>query len=121
MTHNAPIAASSLPAEERDLLLVDRPAPGVLTLTMNRPSSRNSLSRAMIGALHKAIDAASVDPRVSAVVIAANGPAFSSGHDLKELAGHRDDGDGGRAFYAETIRACSAMMQAIVASPKPVI
>jgi enoyl-CoA hydratase/carnithine racemase len=122
MTHNAPIAASDLPApRDADLVLVDRPAPGVLTLTMNRPGSRNSLSRAMIDALHKAIDAASADPRVSAVVIAGNGPAFSSGHDLKELAAHRGDDDGGRAFYADTMRACSAMMQAIVASPKPVI
>ncbi len=122
MTHNAPIAASNLPApEDADLVLADCAAPGVLTLAMNRPGSRNSLSRAMIDALHKAIAAASADPGVAAVVIAGNGPAFSSGHDLKELAAHRGDGDGGRAFYADTMRACSAMMQAIVASPKPVI
>ncbi len=124
MTHNAPIAASDLPApagEGGDLVLVERSEPAVLTLVMNRPGSRNSLSRAMIGALHQAIDAAAAEQRVAAIVIAGNGPAFSSGHDLKELTAHRGDGDGGRAFYAETMRACSAMMQAIVASPKPVI
>src|SRR5262249_46928582 len=43
------------------------------------------------------------------------------GHDLKELAAHRADADGGRGFYAETMRACADMMQAIVNSPKPVI
>src|SRR5690606_27123230 len=61
------------------------------------------------------------DAGVAAIVLAANGAAFSAGHDLKELTAHRGDEDGGRAFYVETMRACSDMMQAIVACPKPVI
>jgi enoyl-CoA hydratase/carnithine racemase len=55
------------------------------------------------------------------VVIAANGPAFSSGHDLKELTARRSDADGGRAYFAHLMNACSAMMQAIVRLPKPVV
>ncbi len=39
----------------------------------------------------------------------------------KELTAHRKDDDRGRAFFAETMRACAAMMQAIVNCPKPVI
>ena len=56
-----------------------------------------------------------------AVVIAANGPAFSAGHDLKELTARRSDADRGRGYFAQIMTACSAMMQAIVNLPKPVI
>ena len=54
-------------------------------------------------------------------MIAAQGPAFSAGHDLKQLTARRSDADGGRAYFAEIMNACSAMMQAIVHLPKPVI
>lgn len=102
---------------------VDRSGPdgGVVVLTLDRPQSRNSLSIAMMNALHAAIDELATDPGVSAIVLAARGPAFCAGHDLKELTAHRSDGDGGRAFYADTMRRCSALMQAIVKCPKPVI
>jgi enoyl-CoA hydratase/carnithine racemase len=58
---------------------------------------------------------------VRAVVIAAKGPAFSAGHDLKELSSRRGDTDGGRAYYATIMRRCADMMQGIVRCPKPVI
>src|SRR4029078_3091595 len=61
------------------------------------------------------------DPSLAALVLAANGPVFSSGHDLKELTAHRADADKSLAFYSEAMTRCSAMMQAIVACPKPVI
>ena len=93
----------------------------VVRLTLARAEARNSLSLAMIGALHEAIDSASADRDVRAVVLAAEGPAFCAGHDLKELTAHRADPDKGRAFYERTMKACSAMMLAIVRSPKPVI
>ena len=90
-------------------------------LTLNRPQARNGLSLALIGALTDAIVAVSADHDVAAVVLAAGGPAFCAGHDLKELAAHRADADGGRAFYETTMTACSDMMQTILASPKPFI
>jgi enoyl-CoA hydratase/carnithine racemase len=113
--------ASNLDKGGERLLLVERPAPGVALLTLNRPETRNSLSRAMIAALSAAIGDASGDPDVRAVVLAANGPAFSAGHDLKELAAHRADADGGHGFYAATMRDCALLMQSIIACPKPVI
>jgi enoyl-CoA hydratase/carnithine racemase len=58
---------------------------------------------------------------VRAIVLAANGPVFSAGHDLKELTAHRRDSDGGRAFFARILGQCSATMQAIMKCPKPVI
>jgi len=103
------------------LLLVARPQPGVVVLTMNRAASRNSLSLAMIEALHLAVVELGKDAAVAAVVLAADGPVFCAGHDLKELTAHRADPDGGRAFFADTMTRCSAMMQAIAACPKPVI
>jgi enoyl-CoA hydratase/carnithine racemase len=93
----------------------------VAVLTLNRPGARNCLSEALIADLHAAIDAIRDDKAVRAVVIAAAGPAFSSGHDLKELTARRADADGGRAFFARMMTACSAMMQSIVTLPKPVV
>jgi enoyl-CoA hydratase/carnithine racemase len=93
----------------------------IAILTLNRPAARNSLSEALIAELHAALDAIRHEAGVRAVVIAANGPAFSSGHDLKELTAHRADADRGRAYFAHMMSRCSAMMQAIVDLPKPVI
>jgi enoyl-CoA hydratase/carnithine racemase len=58
---------------------------------------------------------------VRAVVLAADGPAFCAGHDLKELTARRSDADGGRAYFRHIMTACSAMMQQIVTLPQPVI
>ncbi len=93
----------------------------VALLTLNRPATRNCLSEALIGALHGAIDAASANDAVRAIVITGAGSAFSSGHDLKELTSHRNDPDRGRAYFAKIMSACSALMLAVVRSPKPVI
>ena len=93
----------------------------ISVLTLNRPEARNSLSEGLIAELHAALREIHDDARVRAVVIAANGPAFSAGHDIKELTARRTDADRGRAYFAEIMNACSAMMQAIVHLPKPVV
>jgi enoyl-CoA hydratase/carnithine racemase len=93
----------------------------IAVLTLNRPASRNSLSEGLIGELHAALAEIGDDTRVRAVVIAANGPAFSAGHDMKELTARRTDADRGRAYFADIMNACSAMMQAVVHLPKPVV
>src|SRR5256714_3041098 len=93
----------------------------IAVLTLNRPEARNSLSEAMIAELHAALNQIRDDNAVRALVIAANGPAFSAGHDMKELTARRADADRGRAYSAEIMNACSAMMQAIVHLPKPVV
>lgn len=103
-----------------DLLLRDTVG-DVAVLTLNRPAARNSLSDGLIAALQEALDGLAADDTVRAVVIAANGPAFSAGHDLKELTAHRADADRGRAYFAQLMTACSAMMQTVVRLPKPVV
>src|SRR5579863_5814061 len=94
---------------------------GVAVLTLNRPDARNSLSEGLIAELHAALQQIHGDAGVRALVIAANGPAFSAGHDMKELTARRSDADRGRGYFAEIMNACSAMMQAIVQLPKPVV
>lgn len=96
-------------------------ASGVCVLTLNRPAARNALSMSLIEDVTAAVNERANDGRCRAIILAANGPVFSAGHDLKELTSHRRDADGGRAFFDQTMTACSAMMQAIVACPKPVI
>jgi len=55
------------------------------------------------------------------VILAANGPAFCAGHDLKEMTAGRANPDRGRAYFTKVMAMCSGVMQAIVNCPKPVI
>jgi len=86
---------------------------GVLRLTLNRPKERNALSSALLDALHQAIERAGGNDAVRSVVIAANGPGFCAGHDLKEITAHRRDADGGRLFYEQLFASCTRLMSAI--------
>ncbi len=91
---------------------------GVALITLDRPAARNALSIAMLEALRDALHAAE-DARC--IVLAASGPAFSAGHDLRELTAARTEADGGRGFYARTMALCSQVMQQVVNHPVPVI
>lgn len=93
----------------------------VAVLTLNRPEARNTLSDAMMAALGEALAAVAQDSRTRAVVLAAVGPAFCAGHDLKELTARRSDPDDGRAYFAQVMETCSALMQSIVRLPQPVV
>lgn len=93
----------------------------ILRLTLNRATARNALSQALMAALQNALDAAATDKSVRVVLIAADGPAFSSGHDLKEMTARRADADKGKAFFAALFTQCSKLMQTVVRHPKPVI
>src|SRR3982751_2666063 len=106
--------------QQAPILLRDKIG-NISVLTLNRPEARNSLSESLIAELHAALTSVHDDNSVRAVVIAANGSAFSAGHDMKELTARRGDADRGRAYFAQTMNACSAMMQTIVQLPKPVI
>src|SRR5713226_3111758 len=102
-------------------ILLSQTRGSIAVLTLNRPDARNSLSEGLIAELHAALRNIHDDANVRAVVIAANGPAFSAGHDIRELTDRRTDADRGRAYFAGIMTACSAMMQAIVHLPKPVV
>ena len=93
----------------------------VVTLVLNRPQPRNSLSEVLLTELSGALADIASDRTVRAVILGANGPAFCAGHDLKELTSRRSDPDGGRDYFRSIMVACSAMMQQIVNLPQPVI
>jgi enoyl-CoA hydratase/carnithine racemase len=111
---NAPVRTETpvLLREDQDSIAV---------LVLNRPHARNSLSEALLAALTESLSSIATDARVRVVVLAANGPAFSAGHDMKEMTARRSDPDRGRAYFKELMNRCAAMMQAIVHLPKPVI
>ena len=99
-----------------DQILLRADADGVATLTLNRPAARNALSTGLMSALQAEIDAIASDPAVRVVVIAANGPAFCAGHDLREVRGTPT-----RTAYEALFAQCSALMLSIMRLPQPVI
>ena len=106
---------------ETVILLRNLSQDGILRLTLNDVGRRNALSEAMLTELGTAFSQAGNDPAVRVIVLAANGPAFCAGHDLKEMTAGRDAVDGGRAYFTKVMAQCSGVMQGIVNCPKPVI
>lgn len=106
---------------EADILLREFGNQGILRVTMNDPGRRNALSEAMLMELAAVFAEAAETPAIRVVVLAANGPAFCAGHDLKEVTAGRAAPDGGRAYFSKLMAMCSGVMQSIVNCPKPVI
>ncbi len=104
-----------------EILLSALDEKGVLRLTLNDARRRNALSEEMLQLLGQAVADAGANAAVRVVVLAANGPAFCAGHDLKQLTAGRAAPDGGRAYFAKIMSMCAQLMQAIVACPKPII
>jgi enoyl-CoA hydratase/carnithine racemase len=95
-------------------LLVEDALPAVL-VTLNRPEQRNALSTPLMRELTKELERQSERPDVRAIVLRASGPAFSAGHDLKELI------DRTEAEEREIFDVCTRMMETIQGIPQPVI
>jgi enoyl-CoA hydratase/carnithine racemase len=109
--------------DQRDtnLLQTVQGSDGILCLTLNDPIRRNALSESMLAALGAAFDAASANQGVRVIILAAVGPVFCAGHDLKEMTAARQNSDRGRAYFSKILHQCSCVMQKIVTCPKPVI
>ena len=95
-------------------LLVEIAPPSAI-ITLNRPERRNALSLELMRELTATLEEVSRDERVRAVILRANGPVFSAGHDLSELVG-RD-----QAAYQEVFNACVELMETVQRIPQPVI
>ncbi|MBK9178640.1 MAG: enoyl-CoA hydratase/isomerase family protein [Acidimicrobiales bacterium] len=91
-------------------------------LTLNRPRERNALSPELIDALLEAIERATADRQVRALVVTGAPPAFCSGMDLAELAGVLDDlrVDGRGAVWDAALRG-EEVLDALYHCPKPTI
>ena len=112
--------AAAKPAADAPMLLREDKG-GIAILTLNRPQARNSLSEAMLETLGEVLTAIADERSVRVVILAANGPAFCAGHDLKEITTRRADPDRGRAYFQRIMALCSTAMQQIVTLPQPVI
>ena len=87
----------------------------IATITMNRPERRNALSLAMMTELIAALRELSAQPQTRAIILASNGPAFSAGHDLREMTG-RD-----LPSYRRIFDVCTQLMSTVQEIPQPVI
>ena len=94
---------------------------GIFRITLNNPKNHNALSEDMMFNIQSALDEAASDKKIRVIIISADGPTFSAGHDLKELKTGRKNSDKGRAYFKEVMSKCSKLMQSIVKNPKPVI
>jgi len=101
-------------SEDAPQLLQDAAAP-IVHLTLNRPRQRNALSRELLVDLLAGLDACAANAVIRVVVLAANGPVFSAGHDLREIQSSSP------AEIEELFALCSRVMLRIQEIPQPVI
>jgi len=88
---------------------------GIAILTLNRPNRRNALSLELMQELIGCLEEIGGSRDVRAVILAAAGNVFSSGHDLGEMAG-RDINE-----YRQIFDVCTVLMEKVQAIPQPVI
>jgi len=103
------------------ILLEEFIANGVYRLTLNDAKKRNALSEEMMAKLKSLLTDATDNKSIRVIIIAGNGPAFCSGHDLKQMTAGRDNDDQGLAYFKKVFASCSELMQMIVEHPKPII
>tara|TARA_A100001011_G_scaffold51606_1_gene49670 strand:+ start:1222 stop:2031 length:810 start_codon:yes stop_codon:yes gene_type:complete len=94
---------------------------GIFRLVLSNPNNHNALSEEMMSNIQSALDESVITKRIRVIIISAEGPTFSAGHDLKELNKERQNSDNGKSYYQKIMKKCSKLMQTIVNNPKPVI
>ncbi len=95
-------------------LILAREGP-VAVVTLNRPGRRNALSLELMQELIRCFDEIAADRDVRAVILAAAGKVFCSGHDLSEMTGHNIN------EYRNIFDVCTELMEKIQSIPQPVI
>ena len=106
---------------EQNSVVKQQTTNGIHLITLSDPNRLNSLSEQMLSELNSAFDNAAANSATKVVVLAAAGPVFCAGHDLKEMTLARQKPDRGRAYFTKILTHCSSIMQKIVTCPKPVI
>ncbi|KAK3558228.1 hypothetical protein QTP86_013976 [Hemibagrus guttatus] len=97
-------------------LIIREQEDGIRRIILNNPKKRNALSFAMLTSLQENILTGIDDKDLRVIIISAQGPVFSSGHDLKELTSEQ-----GRDYHSRVFRTCSEVMTLIQDLPVPVI
>jgi len=96
------------------LLTLER-AKSAAIVTLNRPERRNALSLDLLHAFLETLDIIAADADVRAVIVAAEGQVFSSGHDLSEMVGRQE------SEYSDLFEICTRLMLRLSEIPQPVI
>ena len=94
---------------------------GIFRLTLNSQHNHNALSEEMMLNIQTALDESVNNKKIRVIIVSADGPTFSAGHDLKELTKGRQNPDKGKNYFTTIMKKCSKLMQTIVNNPKPVI
>ena len=94
---------------------------GIFRLTLNSQHNHNALSEEMMLNIQNALDESVSNKKIRVIIVSADGPTFSAGHDLKELTEGRQNPDKGKNYFTTIMKKCSKLMQTIVNNPKPVI
>ena len=94
---------------------------GIYRLILNNPANQNVLSEKMMSNMQDALEESINNRKIRVVIISAEGPTFSAGHDLKELTKGRQNSDKGKSYFKTIMKNCSKLMQTIVNNPKPII
>jgi enoyl-CoA hydratase/carnithine racemase len=97
---------------ENILFTTERP---IGVVTMNRPNRRNALSLELMQELTRCLDEIGRNRDIRAVILAAEGKVFSSGHDLSQMVGRNIN------EYRQIFDVCAALMEKIQSIPQPVI
>jgi enoyl-CoA hydratase/carnithine racemase len=100
---------------EKEMMILREIAGATAIVTLNRPERRNALSLELMRELGDALDEIGRHPQVRAVILAASGSVFSSGHDLSEMTGRNI------SEYREIFEVCTRLMTCIQSIPQPVI
>ncbi|HMK14403.1 MAG TPA: enoyl-CoA hydratase [Burkholderiales bacterium] len=109
-------SAATVPASPAEPQLLRTDNNGITTLTLNRPGQFNALSSVLLNELQSALDAVAKENSIRVVVIAGSGPAFCTGHDLKEIRVNRNPD-----FIKDLISRSCRMMMTLIEIPQPVI
>ena len=107
---------SHLNLDKNESLLLREENEGICTITLNRPERRNPLSTQMLDVIQISLDQIAKDKSIKVVVLAAKGPVFCAGHDLKEMRANTN-----YTFIHELFLQCSRMMLSLNRLPQPVI
>ncbi len=101
------------------LVRLEAVSPGVMRLTLDRPGMHNALVPELLDDLLGALRELARDPGCAAVVIAANGPAFSIGGDMRRFRRERDGDLHG--YSAALVGKLNQAILAIIDLPQPVV
>ncbi len=99
-----------------DAVVLSQKKNGVATVTLNRPKQYNAMSSEVLNQLDGVLKQLAKDESIRVVVLAANGPAYCSGHDLKEMMANRTP-----QFIGDLFDRCSQVMLTLQDLPQPVI